>query len=517
MEVCMQCHLETTSFPLPNSLLRFGRGAFSYRPGEPLYGFVLHFDHSPAAGHGDKFEIVNSVYRLRQSPCFKRSPALQCTTCHDPHSIPRGPAAAAVYSKACRQCHGTPLDVLVSKGRHPEAAECVSCHMPKRRAEDVVHAVMTDHRIQRQPPRGNPLAALAERHETPGKPGAGEVVLYYPPGLADSPENDLYLALAQVVQRSNLAAGIPRLAGAIEKHRPWIERHCQPRFHFGLAQAYTATGEGDRAAGAYREALRLEADFVPALRNLGELLVATGRAEEAVTILERARKLEPRNAGVLQALGQAYRDVNRLDDARTALESAVSHDPDSPEAHNSLGNVLLEKNDIPGARAALREAIRQQPDFAQAHSNLGNALVASGDLTLAQQHYATAASLAPRSAHAHYSLGAALMKMERLAEARREMEAAVRLEPELAEAQEALGSLYSADGDWGRATRHYRLALRLRPEFDRAHLGLGSALAASGDAPGARGHLQKAAASTDPGIRREAAEVLGMIGDGRGR
>ncbi|MEO7653660.1 MAG: hypothetical protein ABIZ80_24640, partial [Bryobacteraceae bacterium] len=82
MEVCMQCHLETTSFPLPNSLIRFGRGAFSYRPGEPLERFILHFDHAKGTGREEKFEIVNSVYRLRQSPCFLESKGkLRCTTC----------------------------------------------------------------------------------------------------------------------------------------------------------------------------------------------------------------------------------------------------------------------------------------------------------------------------------------------------------------------------------------------------------------------------------------------------
>ncbi len=88
MEVCMQCHLETTSRALPNSLVRFGRGAFSYRPGEPLGDFVLHFDDT---GRADKFEIVSSVYRLRQSRCFLESKGkLSCTTCHNPHDVPRG-------------------------------------------------------------------------------------------------------------------------------------------------------------------------------------------------------------------------------------------------------------------------------------------------------------------------------------------------------------------------------------------------------------------------------------------
>src|SRR5262249_1452206 len=32
IEICMQCHLETTSSRLPNSMVRFDRGPFSYRP-----------------------------------------------------------------------------------------------------------------------------------------------------------------------------------------------------------------------------------------------------------------------------------------------------------------------------------------------------------------------------------------------------------------------------------------------------------------------------------------------------
>ncbi len=35
-EVCMQCHLETTSGRLPHSIRRFDRAPFSYTPGQPL-------------------------------------------------------------------------------------------------------------------------------------------------------------------------------------------------------------------------------------------------------------------------------------------------------------------------------------------------------------------------------------------------------------------------------------------------------------------------------------------------
>ena len=109
---------------------------------------------------------------------------------------------------------------LVASGRHPNSADCIGCHMPKRRTDDVVHAVMTDHYIQRRKPERDLLAPLAERHVTEDNGYRGEVVLYYPQDMPNGPESELYLAVAQVSQKSNLSEGITALAAAIEKYRP---------------------------------------------------------------------------------------------------------------------------------------------------------------------------------------------------------------------------------------------------------------------------------------------------------
>ena len=155
MEVCMQCHLQTTAAALPSELRRFGRTPFSYRPGEPLAGVQALTSTRPAGRAPDRFEIVSSAYRLRQSQCFLKSGGkLVCETCHNPHDIPRGAAAVQHYDGVCRQCHGPALDGLAAAGKHTRAADCASCHMPKRRTDDVVHAVMTDHLIQRRTSRG---------------------------------------------------------------------------------------------------------------------------------------------------------------------------------------------------------------------------------------------------------------------------------------------------------------------------------------------------------------------------
>src|SRR5207244_4611447 len=106
LQICMQCHLETTSGQLPPAMLRQGRGVFSYRPGEPLPDYMLHFDHASGARPHDKFELVSAVYRLRKSRCFLESGgALTCTTCHDPHKASRGDDAVRHYSAACLGGH----------------------------------------------------------------------------------------------------------------------------------------------------------------------------------------------------------------------------------------------------------------------------------------------------------------------------------------------------------------------------------------------------------------------------
>jgi len=56
LEVCMQCHLETSSSLMPNEIRRYNRTIDSYRPGEPLGDYKVYFDR--AAGEGDRFGIA---------------------------------------------------------------------------------------------------------------------------------------------------------------------------------------------------------------------------------------------------------------------------------------------------------------------------------------------------------------------------------------------------------------------------------------------------------------------------
>ena len=526
MEVCMQCHLETTSSPLPASIVRYERGPFSYQPGEPLADFMLFFDRAPSAQdkvpsaqdhassqdrasgavRDDRFEITGSVYRLRQSECFRKSSgALTCTTCHNPHAALRGEEAARHYTSVCRQCHAAALDRLVNAGVHTASPDCTGCHMPKRRTDDVVHAVMTDHLIQRRKSPRDLLAPVAERR-VDANPYRGEVTAYYPLPPATRPQDEIYLAIAQVTQQSNLSAGITRLQATIAKYHP--ER---AEYYLQLGDALSNASRFAEAVPVYEEALRREPKSAAALERLALCLSSLKQYSRAETALKQALELTPAAATWIQ-LGLVRLQQGKAPDAIAAFEKAIELDPEMPDAYNTAGAIWFEIGDTARAETALRNAIRLQPNSAPAHDNLGNLLSASDRFEEARFHFEAALRFKENYNGARYNYALALAKVHRLNEAQTQLETILRSDPNSAGAHEFLGNLLGAQGRRDQAIEQYREAVRIQPDFARANLDLGAALADSGEVAAALKFLRKAAQSTDASAREEALKLLDKLG-----
>ena len=436
MEVCMPCHLEPTSRPLPNIVHKYGRGYFSYRAGEPLSAYALYFDHAAGAGWDEKFEINHSAYRLRQSPCFAKSgESLSCINCHDPHKPSRGAEASERYDAACLECHQARMQVLWADGQHPSKTNCATCHMPKRRTDDVVHAVMTDHRIQARPAQGL-LRPKAERSTLGEVSYEGTVVPYYP-ATADS----LYGAVAQVAQGSNLATGIARLESAITDHNP-----DDAEFYFDLGAAYQDAGEPRKAAHWLRQALTRDPTFVLAQIRLGAVLSQAGDFQQAEQALRAAATLAPNDPRVPKELGLHYARRGLYEQAAAANRNGIVLDPDLPELHNNLGGALGELGRFDEAAAALREAIRLQPDLADARFNLGNILAAQGQTQEGVSHWQAAIRSQPDHAGARYNYAVVLASSGDYRAALEQLEAALESEPSFERALDLKRTLVDAAG-----------------------------------------------------------------------
>ena len=505
MDVCLQCHLEPTSAAFPALVRRFNRGPFSFHPGEPLEDFVLTFDHAPGTGHEDKFEIVGSAaYRLRKSQCFLQSKgALTCDTCHNPHSIPRGEEAVQHYASVCRQCHGTALDTKIAQGAHPAGADCVGCHMPKRRTEDVVHVIMTDHLISRRPPPGDLLADLAEKHPPETEDYRGEVVPYYPAVLP----NAMYGALAQVLMANNLQKGMAEFSREITMHPPR-----EADWYLAFGDGWQALGKPAQASAAYERALQMRPDSLRGLLSLAGVAKAAGRPQRAQEALARATEIAPRDGRAWFQEGMLEAEQGHTEDALSKMRKAIALDPDLPGAYTSMASVLMLAGQSAPADAALGDALRIDPYDAMAWDLAGRSAAGNRRMPEALFDFERAIRYRPNFAPHLYDYALALASTGRSADARQSAEAALKADPKMAEAHVLLGGLFAGQRQLPEATREYREAVRLRPDFARAHLDLAAALANQGDMPGAIEQLRIAAKGNDPQTAQLAAQALQRLG-----
>jgi len=509
MDLCMQCHLEPTSAALPSLVRRFNRGPFSFVPGEPLSNFLLVFDHPPGKGYDDKFEIVGgSAYRLRQSQCFLKSKgAMTCQTCHDPHKALHGDQAAQRYTASCRQCHAESFNAMVSAGRHTASNDCATCHMPKRRTDDVVHAVMTDHLIQRRPPSRDLLADLPERHPTEGEEYHGEVVPYYPAPLPRTDDNSLYHAVAQVALRNNLDAGVDELTRETTRLKPR-----ESEFYMVLGDALQSSRKSQEAVAAYEQALRLRPNSPRALLSLAAALKASGQLPRAETMLKRAVELAPSNPAAWFQQGVIQFSLGRMDPAVADMEKAIALDPEVAAEHSGLAELLAATGKLDRAETALRNALRIDPYDATAYDLSGRVLAGKGRLEESLYNFEKATRLRPNYGPHLYDYGLALLSVNRFDDAQTAAQAAIQADPNMAEPHVLLGGLLARKNQLPEAKREYEEGLRLRPDFDRAHLDLASVLATQGDMQGAIQHLRQAAGGRDPRVAQQAASALQRLG-----
>ena len=255
------------------------------------------------------------------------------------------------YNSVCQGCHArAPGSGTPTLKRTASAATC-----RKRRTDDAVHIVMTDHKIVRQKPAGD---LLAERRKSTTRrriPIAGEVVPYYPEKPAKTPENEMYLALAQIKDRSNLQAGLPQLSALID------EASSRPSgFYSGLGEGYRSAGDLAKAISCIRRSDAPLSRFRNRVAATGERAGGVRTMAKAEAALRRARDAAAGRCHGWGMLGWALWQQDKAVEAEAALETAVKLDPDLADMRNYLGTLLMATGDAEAAEREFREAVQDQ-------------------------------------------------------------------------------------------------------------------------------------------------------------
>lgn len=257
--------------------------------------------------------------------------------------------------------------------------------------------------------------------------------------------------------------------------------------HYWLAYALTSpTGPVNPSAIAeFREAVRLDPNYVPAHVGLGQVLARTGDQEGALAEYRAAVAVDPDSWVARAALGNTLAARGDLNGAIEQFRKIVGHNPNYEFARLDLAAALLLHNDLDGSIAEYHEALRLAPDDCSAHKGLGLALSRKGDLDGAMAEYREASRLVPSDAVPHANLGILFGRKGDTDGAIREFREATRLDPKSGEGYRLLGGALWAKGEKEAALDEYRQAVSVDPKNVDGHANLSTVLLSHGDVDGA--------------------------------
>lgn len=237
-----------------------------------------------------------------------------------------------------------------------------------------------------------------------------------------------------------------------------------PQAHYVLGAAEAQNRNGDAAAAAYRDALRLHPGMVAAQIELSRLLLLAGEREQALHHAQAAQKAVPAEPRARVNLVRALLHNGDVRQAETDARRLVEQLPDSPTVLALYGHVLLAKSDTAGAVEAFDRALALNPaeidavagrmtiDLARnrpedARARLARAAAAApsssavlltaarferaeGNATAAEQHLRKALELEPDDIAAYQLLAGLYVSQHRLDEGKRELLELVRRKPD---------------------------------------------------------------------------------------
>ena len=162
--------------------------------------------------------------------------------------------------------------------------------------------------------------------------------------------------------------GAPRETAASQEPPPELPATADPQTR--LAAKYFLEGasldgiEGQReaAATAYRKALIVDTELVPALVNLANIHYAADELIEAQALYERAIRMEPECFEAYFNLGNIHHDLGRYEDALECYQEAVTLSPSFPEAHFYLAVTLEKLGRSPDAKPHWKAYQQLAPD-----------------------------------------------------------------------------------------------------------------------------------------------------------
>ena len=314
--ICMQCHLEGRV-----GIERRGRHAYDFQPGEQLTDYIRHYVLTGITA--TSLSAVSEFEALAESMCKKKSGAMSCFSCHDPHYSPSPTERISYFRSKCLSCHRAGFGLK----HHPENLDCTQCHMPAILSVDVAHTQVVDHRISRRP------ANLLHKQQGPTR-----ISVYRLTPFPDSEEARRDVRDMGLAWESLMESGLEGADFEAERMLSLAETQSPDDAVVLAALGYTKQRRGsvELAAKLYQRAFALDPTLTDAPINLGVVEARSGHITTAIRLWQDVFVRAPGMSGLGMNIVRALCSVQRFDEARSTVLRVLEFNPDMTDAKNAL-------------------------------------------------------------------------------------------------------------------------------------------------------------------------------------
>lgn len=195
-----------------------------------------------------------------------------------------------------------------------------------------------------------------------------------------------------------------------------------------------------------------------AFAELGNQYAEVGDYANAAGAYREAAKLDPTNAIYLKDVGGMLHQLGRHEEAHRALRLAIDRDPNLVDAWRNLGVVLADSKKFDGAIECFEKALQLEPAWTEGRRYLSVALEGAGRPAEAATESRKALEADPRSRECLRLYIHQMLRLERRQEARDFILSLIALGHESAELHNAVGELYFYDRMFAQAESHFSVA-----------------------------------------------------------
>lgn len=254
----------------------------------------------------------------------------------------------------------------------------------------------------------------------------------------------------------------------------------QPQVHNNIANTYKQKLSWALAEVHYNKAIKLQPQYIDAIKNLGLLYLNNQRYKEAKNSFLQVIKLSKSDASAYTSLGNICKAEQNFPAAISYYKQALKINPRYVNALHNLGIAYRMSGEFAEAIRCFKQAKTIAPNIAEIDFNEANTQFDLGNYPEAEQAYWTALRKAPDNCEIHETLNEFYWQTDKKSEFGKSFNQAINYLPNNLSLRYSYAESLFSSGNKAQATKVIDEALKLDTTPELLHLK-GKLVASKGD------------------------------------